>query len=289
MLVIDAHNHFWQYDPVKYSWIGDDISILKRNFLPQQLQPALDYYKVGGVVAVQARQDHEDNRFLLKQAKSNPVIKGVVGWVNLTADDVEENLHSFALDPKFVGIRHMVQSEPDEQFLLRKDFNRGIGLLKNFNLAYDILIHDRLLPVATTFVERFPDQKFVLDHIAKPPIKAGKLKPWEMHIRSLAENTQCLCKVSGLVTEADWFKWKESDIIPYLDAVFDAFGPDRLMFGSDWPVCLIAADYERVWDLINNYLAHFGQEDQEKIMGLNAVDFYNLNLSHNSHAILPNS
>lgn len=209
--------------------------------------------------------------------------------MDLSAEDVEEHLQAFSLDPKFVGIRRMIQSEPDEQFLLRKDFNRGVGLLKDFKLAYDILIHDKLLPVATTFVERFPDQKFVLEHIAKPPIKSGKLKPWETHIRNLAENTQCFMQRLRFGNRSRFCPMEGIGYYPYLDVVFDAFGPDRLMFGSDWPVCLIAADYERVWNLVSNYITHFRQEDEEKIMGLNAVNFYNLNACDNFRPTLPNS
>lgn len=276
MLIIDAHNHFWQYDPMEYPWIGDDISLLKRDFFPEQLKPNLDQYQVNGVIAVQARQSHDENRFLLNLARNNPYVKGIVGWVDLLADDVEESLQLFAQDPKFVGIRHMVQSETDEGFLLRKDFNRGVGFLKQYGLPYDILIHDKQLSVATKFVECFPEQKFVLDHIAKPLIKTGVIDPWAEQIKELAKHPQVLCKISGLVTEADWENWKEADVIPYLDIVFDAFGPDRLMFGSDWPVCLIASDYERVFKLITRYISRFEKEDQEKIMGLNAVKFYNI-------------
>lgn len=274
MLVIDAHNHFWQYDPMKHGWIGDDISLLRRDFFPDQLRPTLDQHGVNGVIAVQARQSHDENRFLLKLADEEPFIKGVVGWVDLSADDVEESLQLFVQHPKFVGIRHMVQSEADEGFLLRKDFHRGVAFLKQYGLAYDILIHEKQLAVTRKFVERFPEQRFVLDHIAKPPIKAGVLEPWARQIKQLANNTQILCKISGLVTEADWGNWREADIRPYLDVVFNAFGPDRLMFGSDWPVCLIASDYERVFELITGYIALFEKEDQEKIMGLNAAKFY---------------
>ena len=275
-MIVDAHSHFWQYDPVEYEWIGDDMSLLKRDFLPQHLQIIHRQYAVEGTIAVQARQSHEENRFLLKLAEENPSVRGVVGWVDLAADNVEENLHLFAKQPKFVGIRHMVQSEEDEEFLLRKDFNRGVGMLKKYGLAYDILIHEKQLAVATRFVERFPDQNFVLDHIAKPSIKSGVVEPWAQQIKELAANGQVFCKLSGLATEADWQTWKDVDMRPYLDAVFSAFGPDRLMFGGDWPVCLLAADYRRVLQLINGYIAEFDIEDQKKIMGLNALRFYNI-------------
>lgn len=276
MLIIDAHNHFWQYDPVGYNWIGDDISFLRHDFLPQHLQPILQEHGVSGSIAVQARQSLEENEFLLRLAADSSFIRGVVGWVDLAAGDVEEALQQLAQYQKFVGIRHMVQSEIDDRFLLRKDFNRGVGLLKEYNLAYDILIHEQQLPATIKFVGRFPDQKFVLDHLAKPRIAAGVIRPWEQHIRELAKNPQVFCKLSGLVTEANWKSWQEADILPYLDVVFEAFGPDRLMFGSDWPVCLIAADYERVLQLVTRYIAQSELADQEKIMGLNALKFYGL-------------
>lgn len=278
MLKIDAHNHYWRYNPQDYSWIDDDMTILKRDFSPKELKPSMERYDIDGLVAVQACQDHEDNDFLLQQSMLHPSVKGVVGWVNLSAEDVAEHLESYAGFPKFVGIRHMVQSEPDENFLLREDFRRGVALLKSYDLAYDILISHAQLPDAIKFVELFPDQKFVLDHIAKPPIKAGIIDPWRENVRNLAKNPQVLCKLSGLVTEADWKEWKVSDIKPYLDVVFDAFGPERLMFGSDWPVCLLAADYDQVYKIISDYIAQFRKEDQEKIMGINAIKFYDLDL-----------
>lgn len=278
MLIIDAHNHFWQYDAVEYGWIGEDMPVLKRDFLPEHLHAVHKHFAVDGTIAVQARQSLEENRLLLNFARENSHIKGVVGWVDLSKNGVEEDLHLLAGESKFVGVRHMVQSETDENFLLQKDFNRGVGMLREYGLAYDILIHEKQLANTIRFVERFPDQKFVLDHIAKPAIKERSLQPWSQQIKSLAENTQVFCKLSGLVTEADWETWKEADMQPYLDVVFDAFGPDRLMFGSDWPVCLLAADYERVLKVIINYIAQFDVEDQKKIMGLNALRFYNTSL-----------
>lgn len=275
-MVIDAHNHFWKYDQQKYNWISDEMSVLQQDCFPGDMKPMAEKFNVEGLVAVQATQNKEENDFLLNLAEQDPLVKGVVGWVDLTADDLADRLQDLSIHPKFVGIRHMIQSEPDPEFMLRKDFQRGIALLMDYQLTYDILIDDRLLPVTTSFVEKFPDQKFVLDHIAKPPIKAGKLYPWETNIRQLAKNTHVNCKISGLVTEADWNSWKEDDIKPFLDVVFDAFGPDRLMFGSDFPVCLLAADYERVIGLVQKYIKEFSIQDQEKIMAQNAVDFYGL-------------
>ncbi len=276
MLIIDAHNHFWRYDPLEYGWIGEDMPVLKRDFLPEHLQSVHHHHEVDGTIAVQARQTHVENELLLNLAGENSLIKGVVGWVDLAKDSVEEDLNLFAQNPKFVGVRHMVQSETDPEFLLREDFNRGVGLLREYGLVYDILIHEKQLAVTKSFVERFPDQNFVLNHIAKPAIKAGVLKPWAQQIKALAEHPQVHCKLSGLVTEADWENWKEADILPYLDIVCEAFGPDRLMFGSDWPVCLLAAEYERVIKLITKYIAQFDIEDQKKIMGLNALRCYKI-------------
>lgn len=280
MLKIDAHNHYWRYNSKAYSWINDRMTILKSDFSPDQLKPFTEQYDIDGMVAVQACQSHEDNDFLLQQATHHSIVKGVVGWVDLSAENVEVDLESYARFPKFVGIRHMVQSEPDEKFLLREEFRRGVGLLESYNLAYDILISQAQLPIAIKFVELFPEQKFVLDHIAKPPIKFGIINPWKENIRRLARNSQVLCKLSGLVTEADWKEWKVSDLTPYLDVVFEAFGPDRLMFGSDWPVCLVAARYDQVYKVIHDYIAEYSKEDQEKIMGINAVKFYNLELGN---------
>lgn len=278
MLKIDAHNHFWQYNPKDYSWIDDSMTILKKDFSPEELKLFTEKYDIDGLVAVQAYQSHKDNDFLLQQAIHHPIVKGVVGWVDLSAEKVEEDLETYAHFPKFVGIRHIVQSEPDKNFLLREEFRRGVGFLESYKLAYDILISQAQLPMAIKFVERFPDQKFVLDHIAKPPIKAGIIDPWKENIRNLAKNSQVLCKLSGLVTEADWKEWKVSDLTPYLDVVFEAFGPDRLMFGSDWPVCLLAARYDQVYKVIHDYIAQYRKEDQEKIMGINAIKFYDLEL-----------
>jgi L-fuconolactonase len=276
MQIIDAHNHFWQYDPREYAWMSAEMSILRKDYLPEQLKAQMDRHGVQATVAVQARQSLEENHFLLDLADKFPFIKGVVGWLDLQKEAVAEELRIFSAHPKFKGIRHMIQSEEDDRFMLQPDFMRGIALLKDFDLTYDILIAEKQLPVSIKFVEAFPDQKLVLDHLAKPSIRSGSLEPWSGHIRTLAQNKNLYCKLSGLVTEAKHRHWKEAEMKPYLDVVFEAFGPERLMFGSDWPVCLLAADYSRVLRLIQEYIGQLSSLEQEMVMGLNARNFYKL-------------
>jgi L-fuconolactonase len=227
-------------------------------------------------VAVQARQSLAESRWLLELAKAASMIRGVVGWVDLCSPNVAQELKEFAEHPKFVGVRHVVQDEPDDQFMLREDFQRGIAALRRFGLTYDLLVFPRHLPAAVALAEKFPEQPFVLDHLAKPPIKDGALSPWREQIRALAKLPNVACKVSGMVTEADWQSWRADDFKPYLDVVFEAFGPDRLMFGSDWPVCLLAGSYDRVLGLAQDYVRQFGADTEAKFFGANAVKFYGL-------------
>lgn len=273
---IDAHQHFWIYTPDEYGWIDDSMQVIRRNFLPEDLAPELEQNRFDGSVAVQARQTLEETQWLLSLADRNPKILGVVGWVDLRASDVRERLREFSKNPKFVGVRHIVQSEPDERFLMREDFLRGIAALEEFDLAYDILIYTQHLRVAAEFVQRFPRQRFVVDHAAKPPIKASKIEPWAAGIRKLAQFPNVLCKLSGLVTEADWQRWTPEQIVPYLDVAFKAFGPERLMIGSDWPVCLVAASYRSVVSSVQEWLQHFPARTQEAILGGNAQRFWKL-------------
>lgn len=273
---IDAHQHFWQYSPTAYDWIDNTMMPLQQNFLPEHLESLLKQNGFFGSVAVQALQTEAETEFLLNLAAQYDFIKGVVGWADLQAADVETKLAKLAQYPKLKGLRHVVQSEPDDQFLLRPAFLRGISLLQNFNLTYDILIFPKHLPVATEFVAKFPDQPFVLDHIAKPFIKTHEVAPWAQHIRELAQHPHVYCKLSGMVTEADWHHWQPTDFKPYLDVVTEAFGPDRLMIGSDWPVCTLSGTYAEVMNLVKEYLGQLSKDDQEKILGGNAVKFYNL-------------
>lgn len=273
---IDAHQHFWLYNPEEYRWIDDSMKAIRRNFLPEDLVPELQQNGFAGSVAVQARQTLEETRCLLSLADQSPEILGVVGWVDLRAPELRLQLSEFSTNPKFVGVRHIVQSEPDERFLLREDFMRGIAALEEFELAYDILIYTQHLPVAAEFVERFPRQRFVLDHMAKPPIKSGEIDHWATGIRRLAQFQNVLCKLSGLVTEADWQGWKPEQITPYLDAAFEAFGSERLMIGSDWPVCLVAATYTRAMSVVKEWLLQFPLKTQAAILGGNAQHFWKL-------------
>jgi L-fuconolactonase len=270
---LDSHQHFWRYSADQYPWMKPGWPI-RRDFLPPDLQPLLAAAGLDGSIAVQARQSLEENRFLLELAEHHALVKGVVGWVDLRSDRVEEQLEQFAPHPKFVGVRHVVQDEPDDHFMLGGAFQRGIGRLKQFNLTYDILIFSKQLPAAIKLVAKFPDQPFVLDHIAKPLIKDGTLSPWREQILELAKHPNVLCKVSGMITEADWSAWKPADFKPYLDVVFEAFGVERLMYGSDWPVALLAGEYARVFGLANDYVASHSPKQRDQFFGGNATRFY---------------
>ena len=270
---LDSHQHFWSYDAAQYPWIPKGTA-LHRDWLPGDLAPLLGAAGLDGCIAVQARQTTEESRWLLELAEHHAIIKGVVGWVDLRAANVGEELAALARHPRFVGVRHVVQDEQDDGFMLGAEFLHGIGALGGHKLTYDLLITARQLPAAIAVVQRFPEQPFVLDHVAKPPIKAGVLSPWREQIRELARAPNVLCKVSGMVTEADVKTWQPADIRPYLDVVFEAFGEDRLMYGSDWPVCLLAAEYARVFALVRDYIAPLSAEAQVKVLGGNAARFY---------------
>jgi L-fuconolactonase len=273
---IDAHQHFWIYDPSEYAWIDESMANLRRDFLPDDLKPELDQAGVHGCVAVQARQTLEETNWLLRLASESPFIFGVVGWVDLRSAKLRSDLQGFANQPKLVGVRHIVQSEPDERFLLQPEFLRGVSLLEEYALAYDILIYEKHLPVAVEFVQQFPRQRFVLDHLGKPRVKKKLTHPWAEGIRKLAAFPNVYCKLSGMVTEADWQSWKPDDFAPYLDVAVECFGPDRVMFGSDWPVCTVAGSYLRVRDAIHGYFARFAGDFREKLLGSNAIRFYQL-------------
>jgi L-fuconolactonase len=273
---IDAHQHFWIYNPRDYGWIDDSMAALRRDFLPADLKPELERTGFEGSIAVQARQTLEETRWLLELAASEPYICGVVGWVDLQFPEVRSQLEAFAQNQKLVGIRHIVQSEPDDRFLLRADFLRGVSALAEFDLAYDILIYPKHLSVAAEFVSCFPSQRFVLDHLAKPPIKSGEVDSWARGLRNLAAFPNVFCKLSGLVTEADWRHWKPEHFTPYLDCAFESFGPERLMIGSDWPVCAVAASYAKTLDIVRNYLSRHPPEVREAVLGGNAARFWKL-------------
>jgi len=275
-LRIDAHQHFWVYGPREYEWIDASMGVLRRDFLPGDLAPELRRAGIDGCVAVQARQTLEETRWLLELAKQFPFVRGVVGWVDLRAPDLRRVLESFAADKKLVGVRHIVQSEPDDRFLLRPEFLRGIAMLEEFGLAYDILIYAKHLGVAAEFVGKFPRQRFVLDHLAKPPIKTGELREWERGIRELAKFPNLMAKLSGLVTEADWQAWTPEQITTCIDIAFECFGADRLMIGSDWPVCTLAGTYGRVMGIVMEYVERRAGEEREAVLGRNAERFWRL-------------
>jgi L-fuconolactonase len=273
---IDAHQHFWIYDPQEYQWIDGTMTPLRRDFLPADLQHELEGKGFQGSVAVQARQSLQETRWLLELAGQFSFILGVVGWVDLRSPQVREDLQALARNPKLVGIRHIVQSEPDDRFLLQPDFLRGISLLGEFDLAYDILIYPKHLTVAVEFVRRFPEQRFVLDHMAKPEIRSGKINQWKKGIAELAAYPDVYCKLSGLVTEVDWNRWKPEDMRPYLDVAFEYFGANRLMIGSDWPVCTLAGSYSQVMGLVKEYLSGHSEREREAVLGGNAKRFWRL-------------
>jgi L-fuconolactonase len=271
---LDAHQHFWNYSPEDYGWINDNMAALRRNFLPQDLEPLLASEGFDGSIAVQARQSLEETRWLLKLAAANDIVKGVVGWVDLRSPDLPAQLDQFADNSKFVGVRHVVQDEPDDNFMLGSEFRRGIARLREYNLAYDILIYPRQLSAAIKLVREFPDQHFVLDHIAKPLIAEGRMDSWDRDIKELAKFENVFCKLSGMVTEARWHDWKPGDFRPYLDVVVNTFGPSRLMIGSDWPVCTASAPYSRTMALVRDYIGTLTPDEQHSMLGECCSRFY---------------
>jgi len=273
---IDSHHHFWNYDPVTYDWIDDSMRAIQRDFLPEDLLAEIASVGVDGVVSVQARQSLEETQWLLDFADKNEFIKGVVGWVNLLSPDISADLERFAENPKFKAVRHVIQGEPDDNFILQGDFNRGIRELVSFSLVYDILILERHLPQTIQFVDAHPNQIFVLDHIAKPRIREGHFEPWNQKIRELAKRPNVHCKVSGMATEADFTNWSEVQLRPYFDTVFEAFGAQRLMYGSDWPVCLVACGYTRWHDVVSSWVRELSRHEQARIFGGTAEEIYEL-------------
>ena len=275
-MVIDAHHHFWNYSDKEYGWISDEMKVLRRDCGPDDLRREIAAAGVDGVVSVQARQTVDETRWLLELAAANDFIRGVVGWVPLVSPDVGRDLERFAAQRKFKAVRHVLQDEPDDDYALRGDFNRGVGELKRFNLRYDILIFERHLPQAIKLVDRHPEQVFVLDHVAKPRIRAGEIGAWRENMKEIARRGNVYCKVSGMVTEADWKGWTPAQLRPYFDAALDAFGPRRLMFGSDWPVCLLACDYGRWVKTVREFAAGLSKAEQARLFGGTAIEAYGL-------------
>jgi L-fucono-1,5-lactonase len=271
---VDAHQHFWNYDPVRDAWINEAMSVLRRDFTPKDLAPELAAHRIDSTIVVQVDQSEAETHFMLDLAEKHSHIGAVVGWVDFRAPNIRERLSYFSKFPKLRGFRHIVQNEPDDRYLLREDFLRGIACLGEFDFLYEVLIFPKQLPAAVEFVAKFPKQPFVLNHIAKPLIKAKEIDFWSKHMRALAAAPNISCKVSGMITEADWKNWRPEDLRPYLDVVFEAFGPDRLLFGSDWPVCMLAGTYDQVTRLLEDYVRDLPQTERDKLFGDNAARIY---------------
>ena len=277
MIKIDTHQHFWRYSPEQYDWIGDTMSSIRRDFLPNDLEAEIELARIDGVISVQARQSLEETWDLLKFADENSFVRAVVGWAPLVSPDLNRMLDTFASHPKLRAVRHVLQDEPDPMYMLGDYFNRGIAALKPYRLAYDILIYERHLPQTIQFVDRHPEQVFVLDHLGKPSVRSGAISPWRENIEELAKRPNVYCKISGLATEANHDTWTEIELKPYLDVVIHAFTPRRLMFGSDWPVCKVATSYLKWLNLVAVTVRHFSQAEQERFWSGTAIEAYRLN------------
>lgn len=273
---IDAHHHFWKYDSVEYGWISDEMAAIRRDFLPADLKRQIDAAGVDGVVSVQARQTVEETEWLLGMAGRNPFIRGVVGWVPLASPQAGGDLARFAADPNLKAVRHVLHDEPDDNYMLRDDFNEGLSLLAAYDLAYDILIFERHLPQAVQLVDRHQEQVFIVDHIAKPKIGRNEVSPWRENIQELAKRQNVYCKISGLVTEADFKAWTVEQLKVYMDVVLSAFGGQRTMFGSDWPVCLVACEYARWHGIVSDFVSSLSAAGQQRVLGGTAIEAYKL-------------
>ncbi|MDH5598280.1 MAG: amidohydrolase family protein [Cyclobacteriaceae bacterium] len=275
-MYIDSHQHFWKYSPADLSWIDDSMDVLKRDYLPEDLIDTLKSEGFDGCISVQAQQKEKETQFLLELSEHHSFIKGVVGWVDLQSDKVGEVLCDLKKYSKFKGVRHLVQDEPDIDFILRKNFQRGIARLADYSLTYDILIFPQHLENAYQLVKAFPQQKFVIDHLAKPLIKNKIMEPWATHLQRIAELPNVMCKLSGMVTEAKWGDWQEEDFYPYLDVVVRSFGVDRIMVGTDWPVSLLSGSLSSTINIVKNYFRSSDKTDIDKIFGGNARNFYSI-------------
>jgi L-fuconolactonase len=276
---LDSHQHFWSYSEREYDWIDERMSRIRRDFAPSDLEPILRRNGFNGSIAVQVRQSLEETEYLLGLADRHAFVRGVVGFVDLCSPECRRDLERFSEHPRFRGVRHVVQAEPDDRFLLRDDFLRGVGLLRDLDLTYDILVYHRHLPVVVDFVARFPEHRLVLDHMGKPAIAKAELEPWASSIRKLGKMENLYCKLSGLVTEADWRGWKKSDFTLYLEIVLESFGPRRLLFGSDWPVATLAASYEEVVEIVDDFLDPLSSSEKDAVFGGNAAELYRLEVS----------
>jgi L-fuconolactonase len=277
MIRIDSHQHFWKYDPVRDGWITNAMAVIQKDFSPNDLQPVLQQNGFEGCVVVQSDQSEAENEFQLANAANHDFIKGVVGWVDLMAPSLEEKLKYYSGFKKMKGFRHVLQGEKNRAFMLQPQFIKGIGLLAKYNFTYDILIFPDQLKHTIDLVKAFPGQPFVIDHIAKPAIKDKEIGEWKKDIEAIAKYENVSCKISGMVTEADWRQWKKADLTPYIDVITNAFGAKRILYGSDWPVCLVAAPYEQVVEIVKDHFSSFSRNEQELFFGGNAINFYNLN------------
>lgn len=267
-MIVDAHQHFWRVGQFDYPWMTSDLGILYRDYLPAGAQNGVDH-----IVVVQASNSVAESRWLLSLADENDYIGGVVGWVDLASADVDEQLNELTAHSKFKGVRHLVESEPADDWLVQPAVIAGLQRLAAYGLSYDLLVHTRHLRHARTVAEKCPDQRFVIDHLAKPPIAKHGFNEWARDFKPLAQYPNVYCKLSGLVTEADWNTWTTDDLRPYVEYALELFGPRRLMFGSDHPVCLLAASYARV---LESFQQIIGDENRNLIFAENARDFYRL-------------
>lgn len=274
--IIDSHQHFWKFDPVRDSWINERMAVLQRDFLPDDLDAMLRENGIAGTLTIQSSQTEEENLFHIQNAAHFPFIKGIVGWTDLCHPRLEEALNHYKQYPILKGFRHVLQSESQRDFMLSPAFMKGISQLSKFGYTYDILVFPDQLTFTKQFVRAFPGQPFVIDHIAKPPIQSQSLEPWASEIKEIARQEHVYCKISGLVTEDDWQHWEKRDFTPYLDHIVDCFGTQRIMFGSDWPVCLLAASYKEVKSIAEDYFQGFSHEEREAIFSKNAIQFYGL-------------
>jgi L-fuconolactonase len=279
---IDAHHHLWRYKREDYPWMSDSLGALRRDYLLPDLEAVTTSRGVTGTIAVQARQSMEETEWLSEIASGTDLIRGVVGWAPLIDPDAASHLERFACLPKVKGMRHVLHDEADPNYMLRDDFNRGVSLLKDYNLRYDILIFEQHLPQTIEFVDRHPNQVFILDHIAKPKIRERLLTPWRENMKELSRRSNVYCKLSGMVTEADWTSWQDEDLAPYIEVVLEAFGPRRIMFGSDWPVCTLAATYQRWADAVTKAIERFSADEQASILAGSAIEAYALDRNRES-------
>lgn len=276
MLKIDSHQHFWKYDSIRDSWITEDMAILKRDYLPPELDGVLKANGFDGCVVVQSTQSEDENDFQQLNAEKYNFVRGIVGWINLLSRDVEKRLDYYSQFKKLKGFRHVLQDEQQRDFMLRPDFLNGISLLTKYDYTYDILINSDQLQFAKELVAKFPEQRFVINHMAKPFIKDKIITKWRAEITAISEYRNVFCKISGMITETKWNQWSADEFDPYIDIVMETFGIDRVMFGSDWPVCTLSGSFSEVYEIVKNYFSEYSDEEQQKVFGRNAIEFYRL-------------